>query len=140
MSYRAVQKLQTRGYKCVKSTMKAIRIDKKAEEEERVDLFSEIEKTKLVQLSLTEKVKKIGWNRVVDAVFDVPIDYELWHKVEWTGDIEDGCYCCLKVRVLDVQKPKMPIYMAQKKHIPLTIKAKTEDNYDVELIFFNLYH
>ena len=138
MSYSSVGKLQAKGYKCVKATMKAIRMDKK-NDEKKFDLLSKIEDAKLAHISLIEKVEKIGWSRVVDAVFDVPVDYELWHKVKWTSDIENGSYCCLKVRVLDVKRPKMPIYMAQKKHIPLTIKAKTEDNYDIELIFFNYF-
>ena len=90
--------------------------------------------------SIIDKVQKLsGGERIIDAIMHVPVNYELWQKVKNLNKIENGNYCCIETNITEAKSPKIPFYMAQKRHIPTVIKTVTFDGYKLDLIFFNFY-
>ncbi len=145
MGLKVSEQTAKKSYKCVKSTLKAIRNDKKKEVnikaniKQKKDVFSNIEEAKIFYEGMIEKFKKLGWNRVIDAVFNTPIDYELWSRFEKYGEIKDGGFYCVKLKICEVKNANVPSYVLQKRHIPLTIKTKMSSGQELEVIFFNFY-
>lgn len=120
-------------YKCVKSTIREVVKTTKS-----LSIFSTLKETKLVYLTELEKITKLVGERVVDAVLHVPVNYELWQKVDTFGKIGVNENCCVEVIVNELKLPKVPPYVAIRKHIPVVIKTTTFDGYNLDLIFFNL--
>ena len=120
-------------YKCVKSTIKTLVKTTKS-----LTIFSTLKEAKLLYPNDSGKLTKLLGDRVIDALMHVPVNYELWQKVETFGKIEVGNYCCVETTIEEIKTPKVPYYVAQKKHIPSIIKTITFDGYKLELMFFNL--
>ena len=129
----ANNKSNKKDYKCVKATIREVVKTTKS-----LSIFSTLKEAKLVYPSELEKITKLVGERVIDAVLHVPVNYELWHKVDTFGRIGVNENCCVEVIVKELKLPKVPPYVAIRKHIPVIIKTTTFDGYNLDLIFFNL--
>ena len=154
-TYNDSRDLTNKPYKCVKATLKEIRKIKKQEDTgkkinknnsdnhikntKQMDIFSKIEDTKIVYPTIIDKIKKICGDRIVDIILHTPVNYELWQKVGSLGDIHYNDSICIKVIIREIKKPKVPYYIAQQKHIPTTIKCESDNGYNIDLVFFNIF-
>ncbi len=128
-----LEKSEKKQYKCVKATMRKVVKTTKA-----LTIFSNLKDTKLIQQDMVDKIVKLVGERVIDAVMHVPIDYELWYRVDTLDKIEAKEYCLIETTIDDVKIPKISPYIAARKHIPIVINTTTFDGYKLDLVFFNI--
>ena len=153
MVYSDSRKITGKNYKCVKTTINCIKkLQKKANIDKHkasindqtkikneISVFSNIKDAKCIYPSLIDKVINLVGNRIIDLILHIPVNYELWTKVQNFSQIKDGELCCIEVEITNVKLPKMPFYLSQKRKIPTIISATTFDGYKLEMVFFNLY-
>ena len=123
---------EKKAYKCVKSTMRDV-----VKTTKPLTIFSNLKETKLINTDNEDKMIKLLGERVIDALMHVPVNYELWHKVNSFTEIKSGEICCIEAVVDEVKIPNVPQYIARSRRIPSIIKTTTFDSYKLELIFFN---
>ena len=124
---------RSEAYKCVKSTMRNL-----VKTTKPLTIFSTLQESKLVyQNDIDKIVRLVGGNRIIDVLLHVPVNYELWHKINSFKEINHGDNCCVEVTVKEVVISKMSSYTAIKKHAPSVIKTTTSDGYKLDLKFFN---
>ncbi len=127
------QDLSKKQYKCVKTTIKKVVKTTKS-----LTIFSKLKDTKIVNQEVADKLVKLTGERIIDLVMHVPVNYELWYRVNSLMNISAKNICCIETVIDEIKIPKIPAYIAIKRHIPITIKTTTFDGYKLDLVFFNI--